>query len=58
MSKWYVEYKTFDERSHGYKTAWMCGVEAVDGKAAIEYVKKHVRDAHRFWVCHDDEEEA
>lgn len=54
MAKWVVEYKTTDK--HG----WDCmeGVEAKDGKEAIEYVKKHIWGAYKFKAWHDEEEEA
>ncbi len=51
MKKWYVEYK------HYGKFGYIGGIEAEDGKAAIEYVKAHVIGAHSFKVWHDDDEE-
>lgn len=52
MAKWYVEYKTYN------KFAFMGGIEAADGKGAIEYVKAHVMGVNRILgVWHDDEEE-
>ena len=53
-SKWYVEYKT---TTHA---GWqgIGGIEARDGKEAIEYAKEHVAiDAYKFKAFHDDEEE-
>lgn len=47
--KWYVEYKAYG------KQGYMGGIEAKDGKAAIEYVKEHVIGATHFRVWHDDE---
>ena len=54
MSRWYVEYKTTDSS----KTRYMGGIEAKDGKEAIEYVKSNVIGAWWFKVWHDDEETA
>lgn len=52
MAKWYVEYKTYN------KFAFMGGIEAADGKGAIEYVKAHAMGVNRILgVWHDDEEE-
>lgn len=53
MSKWIVEYKTTDK--HGWQS--IEGIEANDGKEAIEYVKAHVWGAYKFKAWHDDEEE-
>ena len=55
MSKWYVEWKV---RENGIlKVHYMGGIEAKDGKEAIEYVKEHVAiGAHGFRADHDDEE--
>ena len=56
MAKWYVEYKIKGLKpytEHGY----MGGIEAEDGKAAIEYAKKHGPIwAYDFEVWRDDEE--
>ena len=51
MSKWYVEYKTYG------KQGYISGIEAKDGKEAIEYVKAHVIGAVHFKVWHDDEQD-
>lgn len=51
MSKWIVEYKTTDK--HGWQS--IEGIEANDGKEAIEYVKVHVWGAYKFKAWHDDE---
>lgn len=54
MSKWYVEYKT--PNKHGWQG--INGIEAKDGKEAIEYVKEHVIiGGYKFKAYHDDEEE-
>ena len=50
MKKWYVEYKVYGKQSY------IGGIEAKDGKEAIEYVKAHVIGAACFKVFHDDEE--
>lgn len=52
MSKWSVDYKVAGE--HGWKN--MNGIEAVDGKEAIEYVKKHVIGVYKFQCFHDVDE--
>lgn len=51
MMKWYVEYWAFG------KQGYMSGIEAKDGKEAIEYVREHVIGATRFKVFRDDEED-
>lgn len=54
MSKWYVEYKTH------YVPGWqgINGIEAEDGKAAIEYVKEHiVIGGYRFKAFKDEDEQ-
>jgi hypothetical protein len=51
MSKWYVEFKAYG------KQRYIRGIEAEDGKAAIEYVKAHVIGATRFKVWHDDDDD-
>lgn len=33
------------------------GIEAVDGKEAIEYVKKHVIGVYKFQCFHDDDDD-
>lgn len=32
-------------------------VDAVDVKAAIEYIKEHYIGANDFWICIDEEED-
>lgn len=56
MSKWYVEWKTY---INGRLIAcYKGGIEAKDGKEAIEYIREHVgMGAHGFHVWHDDDEE-
>ena len=53
MPKWYVEFKL---TTGEYK--YMEGIEAKDGKEAIEYVKSRYYNAYSFKVFHDDEEES
>lgn len=49
--KWYVEYKAYG------KQYYMSGIEAKDGKEAIEYVKEQVIGATKFHVMRDDDED-
>lgn len=52
MAKWYVEYRAYT------KVEYMGGIEAKDGKGAIEYVKDHVIGACCFRnVQRDDDSE-
>lgn len=51
MSRWYVEYKAYG------KQGWMGGIEAEDGRGAIEVVKSTVIGAQKFKVWHDDNED-
>ncbi len=49
MAKWYVEFW-----SHG-KQGYISGIEANNGKEAIDHVKEHVIGATRFTVMHDND---
>lgn len=51
MSKWYVEYKAYG------KIGYMSGIEAENGKEAIEVVKSKVIGATKFYVLHDEDED-
>ena len=51
MSKWYVEYKAYG------KFGYMSGIEAENGKEAIEVVKSKVIGATKFYVLRDEDEE-
>lgn len=52
MAKWYVEYRAYN------RGEYMGGIEAEDGKAAIQYVKDHVIGVNRFHnVQRDDDSE-
>lgn len=56
MSKWYVEWKQHDNRFNRYH--YMGGIEAKDGKEAIEYVRNNVAmGGYSFKAWHDDDEE-
>lgn len=54
MSRWIVEFK--QSSKHGWD--YIEGIEAKDGKEAIEYVKEHkVIGAYKFKAWHDDEQD-
>ena len=52
MAKWYVEYRTYN------RVEYMGGIEAEDGKGAIQYVKDHVIGATSFHNVQRDDEES
>ena len=51
MCRWYVEYKAYG------KIGYMSGIEAENGKEAIEIVKSKVIGATRFYVLREEDKE-
>lgn len=55
MAKWYVEYKIHKNGHSEYEC--VNGINARDGKEAIEYVKEHIAiGAYNFKAYHDDDD--